>query len=118
MKMAWLRRFAWIAAFSFLAAERPAPAALPAVTPCSAGALVADIEAANAAAPTPVTITLTQGCKYDLTVAAPPEDLGFWYGPNGLPAITGNVTIQGQGATIERSASTLENFRIFAVVSD
>ena len=118
MKMAWLRRFAWITLFSALAVERPAPAALPAVTPCSAAALIADIEAANAAAPTPVTITLTAGCKYDLTTAAPPEDLGFWFGPNGLPAITGNITIQGQGATIERSASTLEIFRIFAVVND
>src|SRR5215470_2242505 len=117
MKTAWFR-FAWIALCSALAAERPAPGARLDATACSVDALIADIEAANAAAPTPVTITLTTACTYDLTTAAPPEDLGFWYGPNGLPAITGNVTIQGQGATIERSASTVENFRIFAVVSD
>ena len=38
-----------------------------------------------------------------------------WYGPNGLPAITSNVTIQGHGASIEREGDT--NFRFFYIAS-
>jgi len=37
----------------------------------------------------------------------------FWYGPDGLPAIASNLTIQGNGATIERIGST--PFRLFYV---
>jgi MYXO-CTERM domain-containing protein len=117
MIRAWFRRFAWLALVFAFAAARPAPAAIPASTPCDVDSLIADIEAANAAAPSPVTITLTTGCKYDLVAPAPADDLGFWYGPNGLPAIVGNITIQGQGATIERAPGASENFRIFAVAS-
>src|SRR5260370_28937400 len=37
-----------------------------------------------------------------------------WYGPNGLPAIDNDITINGQGATIER-ADGAPNFRLFYV---
>ena len=38
-----------------------------------------------------------------------------WYGPNGLPAISSDVTINGNGATIERTGTT--TFRFFYVSS-
>ncbi len=37
-----------------------------------------------------------------------------WYGPNGLPAIASNITINGNGAVIERAAGATP-FRIFYV---
>jgi hypothetical protein len=41
---------------------------------------------------------------------------GFWYGPSGLPPITNNVIINGNGATIARdTSSSTPNFRIFFV---
>lgn len=39
----------------------------------------------------------------------------YWYGPNGLPAISTRITIQGNGATIERTGGA--NFRFFYVSS-
>lgn len=56
----------------------------------------------------PITITLAPGSTYALTT---PDN--YYYGPNGLPAITSNITINGNGATIERVGST--PFRIFFV---
>jgi hypothetical protein len=38
----------------------------------------------------------------------------FWYGPDGLPAISSNLTINGNGATIQR-ANGVANFRLFYV---
>jgi len=37
----------------------------------------------------------------------------YWYGPNGLPAISSEITIEGNGATIERTGGP--NFRFFNV---
>lgn len=37
----------------------------------------------------------------------------YWYGPNGLPAISSEITIQGNGATLNRSGGP--NFRFFYV---
>jgi hypothetical protein len=37
----------------------------------------------------------------------------YWYGPDGLPAISSAITIQGNGATIERDDGS--NFRFFYV---
>jgi hypothetical protein len=47
------------------------------------------------------TIVLAASSEYALSAVN-----NFWYGPDGLPAITSNLTIQGNGATIERVVST------------
>ncbi|MGW2328762.1 right-handed parallel beta-helix repeat-containing protein [Streptomyces sp. NPDC001700] len=52
-------------------------------------------------------ITLAPRCTYTLTSPDNPDD--------GLPEITGNVTISGRGATIRRAPDSTENFRIFHV---
>ncbi len=84
--------------------------------PCSgsgggASGLIAAIEKANST-PGANTINLTPGCVYVLTALYPGESA------NGLPPITGTITIDGYGATIERShASGTPPFRIFAVAS-
>ena len=55
------------------------------------GTLIADINQANSNGQSN-TINLTAG-TYDLTAAN-----NNWYGPNGLPAITSNLTLNGNGA--------------------
>jgi predicted outer membrane repeat protein len=75
-------------------------------------ALIAAIEAANdeTASPGPDTIELTADCTYTLTI--PHNDIGL--GPTGLPLITSHITINGNGATIERSsAAGTPEFRFF-----
>src|SRR5262249_7742295 len=52
------------------------------------------------------TINLAAG-TYDLTAVD-----NFWYGPNGLPAISSNLTINGNRAILQRD-STAPNFRLF-----
>ncbi|MBL1113999.1 hypothetical protein JK364_16590 [Streptomyces sp. 110] len=54
-------------------------------------------------------ITLAPRCTYTLTTPDNPDD--------GLPEITGDVTISGNGSTIRRDPDATENFRIFHVVS-
>lgn len=74
--------------------------------------LIADINAANAnGANTPTTINLTAGTY--LFTSADNNTLG----PNALPAITGDVTINGNGAVLERDPSLGQNtpFRFFYV---
>jgi len=60
----------------------------------------------------PVVLNLTAGATYLLTS---PYD--YWYGPDGLPPITKDITIDGNGATIERPAITrtgkTPDFRLF-----
>src|SRR5690242_2952097 len=90
-----------------------APAALAAAAvqpppnvPCSSSALVAAIQHANSAGT--ATLLLSPGCNYVLTTAVSADD--------GLPTVTGNLTITGsQGTTISRSSATL--FRIFHVAA-
>jgi uncharacterized repeat protein (TIGR01451 family) len=73
-------------------------------------------------------LELTPGYNYVLTNAINPTtvaSLGLggtasaeennWYGPNGLPAIDNNVVIVGNGATISRTASNPNSFRLFYV---
>src|SRR5262245_57943528 len=74
------------------------------------GALVAAINTANGAAGDDV-IVLAAGSTYSLTAA----DNSPNYGPNGLPVVTSTITIQGNGAIIERSASASAPFRLLAV---
>jgi hypothetical protein len=72
--------------------------------------LIADIKTANSNGQSN-TINLTAS-TYDLTKAD-----NSWYGPNGLPAITSNLTIAGNGAVILRDPSLGQNtpFRLFYV---
>ncbi|MFF7649124.1 right-handed parallel beta-helix repeat-containing protein [Streptomyces sp. NPDC007983] len=79
-----------------------------AAVPC--GDAAALVTAVGQAATSGGTVTLATGCVYTLTsVAATGAD-----GADGLPIITGNVTISGTGATIRRSASA-PDFRIAEV---
>src|SRR5579859_6947357 len=73
--------------------------AFAATTPCTTAALISDITTANASNGT---VTLTASCTYTLTAINNTTDNGGV----GLPVITGNVTIQGAGATIARSTAT------------
>jgi hypothetical protein len=62
----------------------------------------------------PDIINLAAGCTYTLTAVDNVTD-----GPNGLPSITSRITINGNGATIERSSGMgTPAFRIFHVASD
>ncbi len=70
--------------------------------------LVNAIKTANALG-APCTINLFSNGVYTLTKAD-----NWEYGPNGLPQISGNVTINGRGATILR-ASNSPAFRFFYV---
>ncbi|MFT9477424.1 hypothetical protein [Streptomyces sp. 11-1-2] len=54
-------------------------------------------------------ITLASRCTYTLTAPDNPDD--------GLPEITGEVTISGNNSTIRRDPEATESFRIFHVVS-
>ncbi|MHB1570521.1 MAG: hypothetical protein ACYC0H_15155, partial [Solirubrobacteraceae bacterium] len=58
------------------------------------------------------TVVLGAGCTYTLTSVN-----NYWYGPNGLPAISSDVTIEGNGATITRSPFA-PDFRLFFVGAD
>lgn len=91
------------------AAAPVAPGAVKAVVPCSVTSLISAISTANTT-PADSSITLTSGCVYTLTAANNTTD-----GGNGLPVITGQVSIQGSGATITRSATAA--FRLFDVAS-
>ena len=72
--------------------------------------VVAAIATANAT-PGGGTVTLSGGCVYTLTAANNATD-----GGTGLPVITGNVTVVGNKATIERStAAGTPAFRFFDV---
>lgn len=72
--------------------------------------LIAAINAANST-PAPNTINLASGSTYTLTAVN--------NGVNGLPAITNSMTINGNGATIQRSgAAGTPDFRIFHVLTD
>jgi len=72
------------------------------------GSLVTEIGQANSVGGSN-TIELGAGCIYDLTVVN-----NNWYGPNGLPAISSSLTIDGNGATIARD-STAAKFRLLFV---
>ncbi|MFI9007600.1 hypothetical protein ACIGNX_10270 [Actinosynnema sp. NPDC053489] len=96
-----------------LAAAALGVLALPAVpahagtdVPCDAGSLVAAVTAANAS-PEPDTLSLTAGCVYTLTGPAVPA------GEEGLPRISGELTVLGNGATIRR-APDAPQFRLIA----
>jgi len=77
-----------------------------------ANSLRAAIAQTNANGPGADSVTLGPRCRYLLT-----EVDNHWYGPNGLPPIAGDVTIEGNGSTIERDA-TKPPFRLLFVGAD
>jgi hypothetical protein len=83
----------------------PAHAATVSV-PCSVPVLVEAINTANSA-PGPDTLSLAPGCTYQLVSPDTANPA------NGLPAITSNITINGNGATIKRDSASA--FRIVFV---
>jgi hypothetical protein len=86
---------------------------VPAVFNVGAGdvaALIADINTANSNGDPNNIINLTKS-TYDLTAVN-----NNWYGPNGLPAISSNLIINGNGAVIQRDPSAATpDFRLFYV---
>src|SRR5262245_32423524 len=63
----------------------------------------------------PDTIELQQGAAYDFARA---DVDNFWYGPNALPAISSPITVQGHGATLNRTdtgTTTADALRFFYV---
>lgn len=80
------------------------------VSPCEApGISLAEAICAANLSPGADTIELAAGATYTLTTIH-----NDWYGKNGLPAITSAITIEGHGATIERSLTGAE-LRFFFV---
>ena len=83
------------------------------IIPCSAQQLITAITAANNSAGADI-LELTGTCTYTLTLVN--NDLGN--GPNSLPVITSDITINGNGATIARStADGIPEFRLFQIAS-
>jgi hypothetical protein len=78
-----------------------------AAVPCSSGSL---INAVAAVATTGGTVDLMPGCHYTLTSADNVVD-----GASGLPVIQKGVTVNGDGASIDRSSTAA--FRFFDVAS-
>ncbi len=79
---------------------------------CNAGRLVAALTTANDNADV-TTLNLANNCAYELSAA----DNDNGQGPNGLPRITTNVTINGNGATLKRGASSSNDLRLFQIAS-
>ncbi len=80
---------------------------------CNTTDLKAAIDTANATSG-PDTLQLAPGCTYTLTT---PDN--HWYGPNGLPEIASDITVEGNGSTIERSsAGGTPEFRLLYVGAD
>jgi hypothetical protein len=59
-------------------------------------------------------IVLAVGCVYQLAAPAPVEDLGFFFGPTGLPVVTSTIVVEGNGATIRRDPAAAA-FRLITV---
>ena len=89
----------------------PTAARAQVVVPCSGAALQAAITTANAAGSG--TLLLQSNCNYTITTAAATGTRG----PDGLPIITGNITIIGGTATRIIRSVAAPAFRIFEVSS-
>lgn len=83
---------------------------------CDSGMLRTAIDEANDN-PGPDTIELSAGCVYSY-LDVPVDRRYYWYGPSALPAIASDITIVGNGATIERAAAATLPFRLFYVAPD
>ncbi len=102
---------AWVAAcFAFGA---PLQAAEFHIANGDSAGLIDAINAANADPTTPATIHLANNGTYVLTTAVSGAS------GTGTPQITSKITINGNGATVQRSFATgIPNFRIFIVAAD
>ncbi|MFB7179411.1 hypothetical protein ACFCYI_17085 [Streptomyces sp. NPDC056257] len=89
---------------TLVALPTPAQAHIQLFVPCGATALRTAINQANTL-PGPDTLFLALGCTYTLTSADNPG--------NGLPEITSNINVIGNGSTIRRQSATA--FRILEV---
>src|SRR5215207_4169065 len=116
------RRLVGLLGATAFALGLPAGTASAAIFPaaCTGGvgdqaSLVNAINLANTNAG-PDVVSMGTGCRYTLTGAANNN----WYGPNGLPAISSEITIEGNGATIDRDTAVNANvrFRYFFVGAD
>jgi hypothetical protein len=96
------------------AAPSAAQAAKVVRVPCAATALTNAIDTANRNSP--AVLRLAPHCIYDLTAAYPNSPTPT-RGPDGLPIITGNVTLLGGPTTIIRRNTTASPFRIAEVAS-
>ncbi len=94
----------------FAPAHHASAATIP-VTTCNASDLIGAISTANSNGAAD-TITLTAGCTYAFTTAN-----NWWFGPNALPAIASDITIDGNGAILEVSAG-VTRLRFFYVGAD
>ena len=94
----------------------PTPTPTPTFTvdvPCDPAQLIDAINTANGSGGA-TTINLASDCTYTLNSVQDNTD-----GPSGLPPITSEIIINGNGATIERSsADGTPQFRIFHVARD
>ena len=107
-------------ALALLASPAEAFDAACAGTSGETASLISQIANANAN-PGPDTVNLGAGCSYSVTAVN-----NNWYGPNGLPEIKSDITIEGHGATIIRPLVFVEgnvikqtpNFRLFFVGAD
>lgn len=106
----WRLALALILLLPLLAIPSPAYAATLPVTTCNASDLIAAINTANGNGQAD-TITLAAGCTYSFNTVN-----NYWYGPNALPAIASNITIEGNGAVLEISGVT--RLRFFFVGAD
>jgi peptidoglycan/xylan/chitin deacetylase (PgdA/CDA1 family) len=79
---------------------------------CSVPQLIAEINTANESGQSS-TLDLDAGCTYSVTGPVDLDPDG--YGPIGLPKITGDITIHGNGATLMRSGA--DAFRFFYVTT-
>jgi hypothetical protein len=107
-----------------LAFDAPPADATTFNVPCSgANDLIDAIEVANADGPNPDTIELAADCTYTLSSVYQahfglPTNYAYWYGSSGLPAIASDITVDGKGATIERSSAAGPPFRLLFVGAD
>jgi hypothetical protein len=102
----------WVAAVVLLAGvviAAPVEAAVTIDVPCDVGALRQAINTANGSGGG--TLVLAAGCTY--TVAAPDNTTAN--GPNGLPVVSTDITLVGNGAVIRRPVEAPAQFRLIEV---
>jgi predicted outer membrane repeat protein len=81
------------------------------VVGCDSNDLIDAIDTANVAAG-PDTLVLASSCTYTLTSSDNNSD-----GRNGLPSVTSEIVVEGNGATIERSPNAGQDFRLIHVAA-
>jgi hypothetical protein len=90
--------------------DRTVPTVFATVAAGDVATLIADINTANSNGQASNAINLSAGA-YDLTTAD-----NNWFGPNALPAISSNLTINGNGAVLQRDGGErVPDFRFFYV---